>query len=1133
MTEPPLTGEQIEVTRPEANAWVGASAGTGKTHVLMARVLRMLVTGTPPEKILCLTYTKAAAAEMANRIADRLGRWVMMGTEELATSIQKATGEEPDADMLKRARGLFAAALDVPGGLPIETIHAFCQALLKRFPVEAGLSPHFTVIDERTAAALLGEALAEVMAGLNRNPALGRAFATLAAESAEISVRALIGDFVQKRRRILKAAEQRGGVAGLIAETYRVLGAEPLETESGLVSAALADGAFDRAGLERLIAAAARGSAPEQKRAAVWRRFLAARSARLPLFSDYSGTFFTKAGPPLQHVLIESTLARHPDLADVIAAETRRLDALDARVRLNRVARKTDALIVIGVAVNEAYARKKKSSGHLDYEDLILESERLLAREGIAPWVLYKLDGGIDHVLVDEAQDTNRVQWELINALTGEFPVGASARCDLIRTVFAVGDVKQSIFRFQGAEPEVFALAREHYRQASAFGQIEFLDRQLSLSFRSTASVLDVVHAVFSAPAARVGLGEEPGGIRHRLTRVGEAGRVELWEPEGPDEKAERGQGWRLPLTQRFAATPEAKLAKRIAAKIAALVAKTARDERPIRPGDVMVLVRQRTDFIPHLIRELKARAVPVAGADRMKLHEQLPIQDLLAAARFALLPEDDYTLACVLKGPLIGIDEETLYRICLGRSGSLWDALRQHVTRDTLLKAAEVFLSRLLRFADFRTPFAFFASILQEQGGRRKLIRRLGAEVNDPVDEFLALALAFEKNNPPSLQGFLQWFGESETEIKRDLERGADEVRILTVHGAKGLQAPVVFLPDTCKKPPARFDMLLDLERPGEEHPLFAWIGGRKNALGPLAAAHAGAERRQREEYNRLLYVALTRAEDRLYIGGCLERSGHAAPADSWYAMIADAFKTLSSSFAETDEEGRRILVLANAGAGAKTRRLLRPGHEAVALPAWAATPSPPEKTLPSPVKPSGAVAGDEELPAAARAKALRRGEAVHKLLELLPDVPHQERKAAARRFLKQPAYRLSPREQSGIAARVERLLAHSSFRPLFAPGSRAEAGIAGTLKGVPVAGQVDRLSVGAKEVFFADYKTNRRVPKSLDAVPSAYLVQLGAYAALLRGLYPGKKIRAALVWVEDASLMEIPEGLLDAARP
>jgi ATP-dependent helicase/nuclease subunit A len=1125
-----LTAEQVEATRPEANVWVGASAGTGKTHVLMARVLRMLLTGTPPERILCLTYTKAAAAEMANRITGTLGGWVMMAPKPLAKAISEATGEEPDEAMVERARGLFAAALDVPGGLRIETLHAFCQALLKRFPIEAGLSPHFTVIDERTAEALLGSAIEEVMAGAARSPALGEAFAALATESAETSFRELIHAFVQRRRRILDMIEGHGGPARAIAETYRALGAKRGETPEALIRAGIADAALDRKGLQRLIAAASGGTEAERRKAVRWQTFYQDPAGRERRFEDYFRTFFTEKRAPLKDVLSPSTRASHSGLDEIIAAEVARLQALDERVRLNRVARKTEALIVAGLAVNDVYAAHKRGFGQLDYEDLILESARLLDRKGIAPWVLYKLDGGIDHILVDEAQDTNRVQWQLVAKLSEEFPVGASARGDLIRTVFAVGDSKQSIYRFQGAEPEEFAVARELYRERSAFGQIEFLDQRLTLSFRSSASVLEVVDGVFADGPARAGLAEGSEEIKHRLKREGEAGRVELWEPEIPDPKPERAAGWQLPLVQRFEVTPEAKLARRIAETIAALLEDTAGDERPVRAGDIMVLVRQRTDFIGHLIRQLKARAIPVAGADRMKLHEQLAVQDLLAAARFALLPEDDCALACVLKGPLAGIGDGALETLCCGRKGALWEALRNAARKDKRLGEAAAFLSSLLAEADFRSPFEFFSSILQEKGGRKKLNRRLGREVNDPVDEFLSLCLAFEAANPPSLQGFLSWFAESETEIKRDLERGADEVRIMTIHGAKGLQAPVVFLPDTCRKPGERAGALLEIEEPSTGRALLVWAGAKENALGPCRAAKEAALRREREELNRLLYVALTRAEDRLYIGGATDRLGRAVPEDAWYPLIRAAMERLGAK--QKDAVGRDILVLENPGLPAKEREALRSASEDVALPPWAGRAARPEKARARTLKSSAALAG-EEAASAAQVRAMRRGEIIHKLLELLPDIPVDAQKATALRFLKQPAFRLPAKEQTRIWARVARLLSHPKFKALFGPGSRAEAAIAGSLEGAAVAGQVDRLAVGAKEVWIADYKTNRAAPKSLAAVPEAYVRQLALYAALVKGIYPEKKVRAALVWVEDATLMEIPAKRLSRPRP
>ena len=1120
---PELTREQAQATRPDANVWVSASAGTGKTFVLTARVLRLLLDGTAPERILCLTFTKAAASEMTTRVLKALGAWVGLDDKRLAVAIQKRTGAKPDKPMLDRARRLFAQVLETPGGLKIQTIHAFCQSLLGRFPVEAQLEPGFEVMDERSAA----EALASARElALTPEAGLKDAAGRVATRVTEQGFGELMAGLAADRGLLRRLIARHGGSASLIRATRQALGLSDGVTRESVLDAALADSAMDGDGLKRLVGALATGTAAEQGRGAAIADFLAQPEDRQALLAGYRWIFLTQKNEPKKTVATGKTLQANPGLDDVIAAEQTRLRRLTDQLKSIEAAENTAALLALGGAVLRHYDHAKKQSGRVDYDDLIADAGALLAVPGVAAWVLYKLDGGIDHILVDEAQDTNPDQWRVIDAIAEEFFAGAGAR-EATRTVFAVGDRKQSIYRFQGADPDAFGAARSSTQGRAAAGGGAFRDVPLNLSFRSGPAVLGFVDHLFADAGARAGLAETETEIRHTARRLGQAGLVELW-PLEPVQRPALPADWQAPVTQERGQSAETRLAQRIARRIARMIGEEERLEsrdRPIRPGDILVLVRRRQglSLIDDLVRELKQRGIAVAGADRLTLMDQLPVMDLAALAKFALLPDDDLTLATVLKSPLVGLTEDDLFELAYGRGEeTLWRTLVRRAGERDEFADAHGFLSDVLARADYVTPYAFFAWVLTDRAGRRSLASRLGTEIDDPLDEFLNLALDYEARHTPSLQGFLHWFAAGDSEIKRDLEQGADQVRIMTIHGAKGLEAPIVFLPDTTALPQDRTALVRLPQRGGP--PLIAWAGARANETGAMADARAARHAEDMAEYRRLLYVALTRAADRLYIAGWEGARRHSA--QCWYALIERAFDTLEDVETAADGDVRRY-------AREQERKpepdaTLRDRISAAApLPAWATRPPAPEPAPPRPLAPSRSAEADP--PALGptdeeRRTALRRGTLIHRLFELLPDVPARARRDTARRFLARPAWRLSTAEQAEMEAQVFAVLDDARFAALFGPGSRAEVEVAGVVNGRVVAGRIDRLVVTDRDILIVDFKTDRLAPDGPVDIPRAYADQMAAYARLIAGVYPDKPVRAMLLWTASARLMEVP---------
>ncbi len=1116
-----LTPAQFQASDPAAHAWVEANAGTGKTHVLSTRVLRLLLDGTPADKILCLTYTRAAAAEMANRVQQRLGQWAVMADDALSRDLAALNGDTIDAETRDRARGLFATVLELPRGLPIQTIHAFCQSLLGRFPVEAGVPPTFSLLDERDSARYLIRARDQVLAQAQAAPdgVLAQALDVLAGAMSEDQFAGFLPKLVKQRRQ-LRALVARHG-AGIAPALKRVLGLPPQANRESLLQAACADTALEKQALTRLADALAQGSPTDQGRAACLRAWLAARATeRAAQFSDYLGIYFTKEHKPRARKTFPSKAARaaEPEIDALLDAETARLElVLDQCARV-ALAERSAALLQLGIALVAGFDDLKNAEGLVDYDDLIHRALDLLSAADMAGWVLYKLDGGIDHILIDEAQDTNPEQWQVVDHLLSEYFAGAGARA-AGRTVFAVGDIKQSIYGFQGAQPDLFSQYRQRYQTKAGAADQAFHAATLDLSFRSTQAVLDLVDAVFA-----------PEGVRHQAARSGAAGLVALWPVEPPPETPEEDD-WALPREGLDVSSAEVRLADRIADQIALWLRQgemlPARGRR-LRAGDIMILVRRRNSFSEAMVRALKIRQVPVAGIDRLQVNASLAVKDLLALARFALLPEDDYNLAVVLKGPLIGLDDDQLFLLAYDRKKlGLWRRLRDLAGEDPGFAKAAGLLSQVLERADYATPFEFFSKLLNEGGRRRAMLVRLGAEADDPIDEFLGQCLAYEGLHPPSLEGFVAWIEGAAQEIKRDPEQDSDEVRVMTVHGAKGLQAPVVFLPDTCATPTLKPELYPADDSHGA--PLL-WYRKADDRIGPLETARAAHEAREEKEHRRLLYVALTRAEDRLYVAGWDRKTNR--PATCWYNTVADAMARLTGRDADTASHDDPLVHACPQTAPVQDSQAPAHALATTPLPAWAQRPPPAEPTPPRPLTPSRF---DEPVPAAlspieaSRPMAAARGRLIHKLLEHLPRLAPERRADAIANYLSMPGHGLDAAQAQALGDEVMALLSLPDMARLMDPAGRSEVAITARLGPYALSGQIDRLVIGADEILIADYKSNRAPPARVDDAPLAYIRQMAAYRAAIRALYPDRQIRCFLVWTHGPQLQELPNRLMD----
>ncbi len=853
-------------------------------------------------------------------------------------------------------------------------------------------------------------------------------------------------------------------------------------------------------------------------------------------WADYSATYLKQDGQPRQQLVDKDFEKRFPDHADACMAEADRVYRLSDAFAAADILDLSDGLTQLALPAIATFNRRKELTARLDYADLIERTVALLRDASQAAWVLHKLDGGIDHLLLDEVQDTAPAQWKIAEALTQDFFAGVGAREDLPvpRSVFAVGDRKQSIFSFQGADPEGFDREHDAYKSRVENGGAQWAPVALDVSFRSTVPILALVDAVFADETAQRGVGP----VEHRSSRLGQAGSVELWGIE-PKPEAQKPKPYHVP--------PQRQSAKSATQALVDKLADWIRDEtdgsvmlpsrgRPLHPGDVLVLVRNRDETPRALIRALKKRGVPVAGLDQMRLTEQPAVADLLALCDALLLPSDDLAVGCVLTSPLGDLPDDDLMALAMGREPgvTLWEALRARAGEKPGWHRAWTMLAALFARVDHVTPYALLTEALGVHGGQARLLRRLGAEAADPIAELLAASLTHAGSHPPSLQGFVHWLRRSAATVRREAHGAGGLVRVMTVHGAKGLQAPLVILPDTTFTSKAGSRLLWAADADGVQVPL--WSPAKHTTCAAFEALHEAGGVREAEENRRLLYVALTRAEDRLLV--CGKQSGKKSdpPPGSWYAMIAAGLDRLGDA--------------ASCPQTARPDRVAETHDAAVlqALPAWAgsapdwiaaAPPAePPLAARLAPSRPDGAGQGDIPAslsPLAAQPPDARfaRGRLIHRLLQHLPDLPPHEREIAAMRMLTRPAMALDDSARAALWREIAGVLDHPELAAAFGPGSRAEVPLSGVVGGVVVGGLVDRLAAGPDSVLIVDYKTNRAPPSDAAGTPVMYLRQMAAYRALLEKIYPGRPVRCALVWTATATVAMLPSDLLDAHAP
>ncbi|MCC0063485.1 MAG: double-strand break repair helicase AddA [Defluviimonas sp.] len=1128
MTVNEASRRQIHAAEPGQSTWLSANAGSGKTRVLIDRVARLLLAGTAPQKILCLTYTKAAAGEMQNRLFERLGTWAMLPEAKLREAL-RALGADVAVtpETLAAARRLFARAIETPGGLKIQTIHSFCAAVLRRFPLEALVSPDFTELDDQARRQLYAQILDE-MADETRpgsDPGAVDALASLLGGEDLDHFLDRIGQNRDGFQAPLSRADAvvlfglpsgfdgdallrevfSGGEAALMSRLRDILGnGSPSERKSA----------------ETLVGLTAELRSPEDL-ALLERVLLRGKDA------EKHGPFTARIGDfPTKTTRANAAAELMPDLEALML----RVEAARPRRLALAAAERAAALHRFAVAFLARYDAHKAARGFLDFDDLIRRTAALLSSQSVASWVLYRLDGGIDHMLVDEAQDTSPAQWEVIAHLAREFTAGESAR-EVARTLFVVGDKKQSIYSFQGADLGVFDRMREDFRTRHHAAQLPFQPLELVHSFRSSSAILDVVDLTFDDRAG-TGLGGAP---KHRAFHETLPGRVDVWAQVPKTEKPDQRE-WFEPVDILADDHHAVVLAKRLARQIRRMIDAGVRipkdsGSKAVDAGDFLVLVQRRSDHFHEIIRACKKEGLEIAGADRLRLGGEVAVKDLVALLSFLALPEDDLSLASALRSPLFGVSEAELFDLAQPRpeGGFLWSALREGAEAHGETLAV---LDDLRRQADFLRPYELLERMLIRHNGRRRLIGRLGIEAEDGIDALLDQALAYEAGEAPSLTGFLVWLQSEEVTVRRRADSAPGALRVMTVHGAKGLESPIVILPDTATPRNPRQVPILTV---GDQ---AVWRTPAIESPAEIAEAAAAEAARRREERMRLLYVAMTRAKCWLIVCGAAD----AGDPDSWYRLVKDGAERAGAVLLPAEDEAF--------GPGLRVEHGDWPPNEPapasetparrVVLPDWAETragapPASEAMLSPSALGGAKALAGDAGLDDAA---AMRRGTLLHALLEELPDWPETSWRALADQVLARAAPPGTPAPDSAetetLFAEARTVLRAPELRPLFAPGTLSEVEIVApvaALGGRRFGGAIDRLVIGPERVLAIDYKSNAIVPDRPEAVPEGILRQMGAYREMLAAIYPDRRIETAILWTRTGALMALPPEIVRAA--
>lgn len=1126
-------------SQPKKSIWVAANAGSGKTRNLITRVARILLQGSLPHKILCLTYTNAAAAEMQTRLFNELGTWSMMSDADLKEKLldldDKFFLNRPEGQkMLAKARQLFARALESPGGLKIQTIHGFCGSVLRKFPLEVNISPNFKVLDDRKKQIIVQQSLLNLV---KSNPEI---FDNILMELEISDLKQFINQVLTFRSK-LNAEFNLDSFCACFGLKHQQI--DPKQELAEIVNG------FPNDIFNIVTQALQRGSKTDLKHAEKLKRMkFSSDKEKLSILENIFCTDDGKA----------RSLRSYPSKAAKIFEP--RLEGLFSKLQkcfLDYLAKRNEAIVIKKAQVLYDFSHKffknydelKNLEGALDYDDLIIKTQ-LLLKEHHSKWVLYKLDGGIDHILLDEAQDTAIEQWEMLVALMDDFFSDDRAVMGE-RTFYAVGDEKQSIYSFQGANIKAFSYMKDFFSSKLSFLGNELDSVELLNSFRSSIAILRFVNEIL-----KDGGGTGVKNISdHSAFHEALPGRVELW-PLVEEQPGKQKNNWWDFEKEIVETSATDKLAENIAIEIKKILKSNStlvfpnedfeKRNRKILPGDFLILVRSRGAIFKSILKKLKQHDLPIAGSDRLLLLNELAIRDIISLLKFLDNTSDDLSLAEALRSPLLGLSESDLFKISFNRSSTLYHSLTLNLPKH---EASYIILD-LVQEAQETAPYELIEKILINHRGRLRMGARLGESVNDVLDEFLLQALIYEDLEPPCLRGFLDWLQNIDVPVKRQLSNSSSSIRVMTIHGSKGLESPIVIMPETSYNlRGAKRDMFLENDD---------WVCfSDKSGYLPTQIRELKEESiiSSIEEENRLFYVAVTRAKNWLIIAGVGKENKNKSDDNqtiNWYVRSKKALENLTAN----DRPGPNLIAqekiifehnwLVEKQIHTKNIKLKKDSNFEFII-----TPFLDEKNLKNFQKKSFIASQmvdveDDDFvmkqsydldQSNRRKKSASYGVAVHHFLQYIRSFSPTDHHYVKDHFVSNFNNGI---DQSGMVetafqealAVLEKPELHSLF---FKSNILNEVEVSGFIdlankrkddlkSKIHVSGRIDLIHITESRILIIDFKTNKQIPASIKLVSKAYLAQIAVYIELLKATYPTRKISGAILWTKTAKLMKIP---------
>lgn len=1099
---------QHQATHLTSSVWVSASAGTGKTYVLTNRILKLLLLQPylKPSEILAVTYTKAAAREMENRIRSRLSEWVSLSDEALFKSLEMVLGEVPTPDQCVRARGLLLEVLEDGKGLNISTIHGFCQQILGAFPLESGVPVGFGLLEGQEESDLIRQVQDEVFSTFEKGdvpPEQQWCFNYLAEDIHESTLRDVFQDIVFNRRKFNKLFQRHGTVENVLNALAKALDIMP---ESWTPESVLEDmESYFSVPSELVDYAKSFADSKTKKMQTLGAEVLffhnIQEEEKGPCWPRYARAFLTKDGS-FRKSLVDAATKKSANGALIEQAFNQEQERVYKVEQLRKSYRSwllTAAYLHIGYEMIQAYGESKQQQNVLDFDDLIQKTAELFLHQERQMWVRYKMDRKIAHVMLDESQDMDDEQWEIIRALIQEFYDGSGQK-EITRTLFAVGDTKQSIYRFRGAQPYVFGDIRTYLEMQSDSNACEARNVSLKTSFRSSKTILDFVDRVFEAEEKQQAL-DDTQQVQHQAVRQEAPGWVEVW-PLCKEEEQEEAtiENWPLPIQQ-----PEKTMSARrlVARKMAQAMKELVENktllsstQKPASYGDMMVLLRGRT-MMPEIIEALDELNIPHAGSDRIQLMQDVMVDDMLAWLKFLHTREDDLSLAQVLKSPVFNLSEEMLMTLSLARrKASLWSVLNGEMKQQ---------LQEIITTISGLSVYEMVVFIINKTNFYNKYINASHEDVNslhsftEAMDNLLESALKYGSQNG-GIAGFIYKIEAGEIELKKGLESAGKNVRILTAHGSKGLEAPIVFMPDTTQDYYRKMsrDYLLWQEDKTDVN-LFLYRQGKGQTPQLQDELHEAEKQRIFEDEMRLLYVALTRAQERLYIGGAAVQGR--LPENCWYAEIEKITEQLA------DFGDAKVLYHAPHQPIVE-KETNTEEHRKLQVQSWIAMLPAKEETA-NTIRPAVKEIGEDVLTSDQK-KLYQRGRLMHRLLELLPRSPEEERQQTATAWLD----KMLPEDATLMKEKMVRdvMGVFAMYPEFFTENSKPEVSFITTVNGSKVEGRIDRLVVTDNTVTIVDYKTDQIIPNDM---PESYAQQLKLYKQAMQKVFPEKEVEACIVWV------------------